>query len=335
MSYNRKSILAQELTDYVKFRRDGGVKLEKETYFDQFDAHLVDSGYDSKILSRDIVMSFCQLKEGEKITNQSQRTTAVRGFLNYLVNVRKYEGTFNNIPSVSYKGFEQYVPYIFSEEQIEKILNEAHNYETHTPNVLPNIRNAIPAILETLYCTGMRLGEVISLKVEDVDLDQGIIYIREAKNYNKRLVTISDSLKEELSRYCEESEKCELSGIYFFDAGLPRNDGKIERHCVYSYFREILKKAGIEHKGKGIGPRLHDLRHTFCCHSLKKLSRMDGDINAYVVYLCTYLGHKSLRETQKYIWLTPDLFKDTLDRMEEYTSFISDIYEGSLNENAV
>ena len=96
----------------------------------------------------------------------------------------------------------------------------------------------------------MRLGEVINLKVEDVDINQGIIYIREAKNYNKRIVTMSDSLKEEIIRYCKESEKHDLSGIYFFDVGLPRNQGQLEKCIVYRYFRRILKNVGIEHKGK-------------------------------------------------------------------------------------
>ncbi|MBR0419207.1 MAG: tyrosine-type recombinase/integrase [Erysipelotrichaceae bacterium] len=336
MSYKRISILAEEITDYIRFRRASGTKfVNQEDLMNNFDAYLAKENYDSKILNREIVMSFCGFREGEKISNQANRTTTIRGFLDYLVNVRKYDGTFNNIPSVSNKNHEQYIPYIFTEEEIERILYEAHHYKTHTPNVLPNIRNLIPAILETLYCTGMRLGEVISLKVEDVDIDQGIIYIREAKNYNKRIVTMSDSLKQELLRYCEESRRYNLSNVYFFDVGMSRNDGKIDGSCVYRYFREILKKTGIEHKGKGNGPRLHDLRHTFCCHSLKKLSKMDGDINAYIVYLCTFLGHKSLRETQKYIWLTEELFEDTNSKLEEYTYFISDLYEEGLHEESV
>lgn len=336
MPYKRSSILAEELSDYLRFRRAGGVKLEKEYIFDNFDAHLVNEHYESKVLDREIVMSFCSLKEGERIANRIYRVSNIRGFLNYLVNVRKYEGTFNEIPAVSTRNCEEYIPYIFTEEEIEKILYEAHHHKIgYAKNTCPNILNVLPAILETLYCTGMRLGEAINLKVEDVDIEQGIIYIREAKNYNKRIVTMSDSLKEEMIRYCKESEKFELSDVYFFDVGLPRNQGQLDKSMMYRYFRRILINVGIKHKGKGYGPRIHDLRHTFCCHSLKKLSQMDGDINAYIVYLCTFMGHKSLRETQKYIWLTSDLFKDTLNKLEDYTYFISTLYEDSLHEEHV
>ena len=92
MPYKRSSVLSQELTDYLIFRRAGGVKMEKEYVFNNFDAHLIENHYESKIPDREIVMSFCSLREGEKIRNLTNRVTTIRGFLNYLVNVRKYEG---------------------------------------------------------------------------------------------------------------------------------------------------------------------------------------------------------------------------------------------------
>lgn len=335
--YVKCSILAEEMDEYIKFKRAGGVKYETaETDLNVFDKYLIENDYNSKILNRDIVMPYLSLKDGERLTNLAQRTTLIRGFVNYLKNVKKYKDTFTNIPGISYKGCQEYVPYIFTEEEVAKILNEAENYTSHTPAVLPNVRNIISCAIKMLYCTGMRVGELCNLKVEDVDIDKGLIYIREAKNYNKRIVTMSESLKKEIIRYCNESNNCDLSGVYFFDVGLSRKDGQMNSDLIYVYFRQILKKVEIKHKGKGYGPRLHDLRHTFCCHSLKKLSKLDGDINAYIVYLSTFMGHKSLRETQKYIWLTNDLFKDTNDKLESYTSFVSDMYEESLiNEESL
>ena len=117
MPYKRSSILAEELSDYLRFRRAGGVKLEKEYIFDNFDAHLVNEHYESKVLDREIVMSFCSLKEGERIANRIYRVSNIRGFLNYLVNVRKYEGTFNEIPAVSTRNCEEYIPLGNAEER--------------------------------------------------------------------------------------------------------------------------------------------------------------------------------------------------------------------------
>ena len=335
--YVKCSVLAQEMDDYIRFRRAGGVKYETaETDFNTFDKYLIEKDYKSETLNRDIVMSYLSLKDGERMTNLAQRVTLIRGFVNYLKNVKKYEETFTNIPGISYKGCQEYIPYIFTEEEITKIFEGSTNCDLYKHTTLPNIKNIIPCVIKMLYCTGMRVGELCNLKVEDVDIDKGLIYIREAKNYNKRIVTMSESLKKEVIRYCNESNNCELSGVYFFDVGLSRKDGQMNSDLIYVYFRQILKKVEIKHKGKGYGPRLHDLRHTFCCHSLKKLSKLDGDINAYIVYLSTFMGHKSLRETQKYIWLTNDLFKDTKDKLESYTSFISDMYKESLiNEESL
>lgn len=335
--YVKCSVLAQEMDDYIRFRRAGGVKFETaETDFNTFDKYLIEKDYKSETLNRDIVMAYLSLKDGERMTNLAQRVTLIRGFVNYLKNVKKYEETFTNIPGISYKGCQEYVPYIFTEEEITKIFEGSTNCDLYKHTILPNIKNIIPCAIKMLYCTGMRVGELCNLKVEDVDIEKGLIYIREAKNYNKRIVTMSESLKKEVIRYCNESNNCKLSGVYFFDVGLSRKDGQMNSDLIYFYFRQILKKVEIKHKGKGYGPRLHDLRHTFCCHSLKKLSKLDGDINAYIVYLSTFMGHKSLRETQKYIWLTNDLFKDTNDKLESYTSFISDMYKESLiNEESL
>ena len=337
MNYNYKSCLVNEFKDYIQYRRNGGIKfINQADVLHQFDRHLIEHDYTSKVLNREIVMSFLQIHENERITNVINKATVIRGFLKFLKNVKHINNIFINIPTISVKGQEAFIPYIFSDEEISKIIYNAQNYSTHTPNLLPNIRNIISCAFTMLYCTGMRHGEIINLKVEDVDIFQKIIYIREAKNYNKRIVTMSDSLAEECKRYCKESMNYNLSDIYFFDTGSSKNDGKLNESILYRYFRELLKKSAIKHLGKGKGPRLHDIRQTFCCHSLRQLSKLDGDINAYLVYLSTFMGHKSLLETQDYIWLTAELFEETLDKMQKYTNFITDIYQEVLtNEESI
>ena len=87
-----------------------------------------------------------------------------------------------------------------------------------------------------------------------------------------------------------------------------------------------MKFAGIEHI-KGKGPRIHDFRHTFAVMSLTQLQKLENNVNLSLTYLSTYLGHKSLRETQKYIWLTPSLFNDIKNKMSDYSKFIIDIFQ--------
>jgi len=178
----------------------------------------------------------------------------------------------------------------------------------------------------------MRISEITNLKVGDVDLEQRLIHINHAKHDNHRIVTISNTLYDACKRYLEESLKHKSSGIYFFDSGAERNNGRIDRDSAYSYFRRFLAASGIEHKGKGLGPRMHDIRVTFATHSLQKLSSMSGDINSHLMALSVYMGHRSIYCTQDYLWLTSELYQRTLDRMEDYTSFISTIFDEKVGE---
>jgi len=198
--------------------------------------------------------------------------------------------------------------------------------------VTPNLLNCMPCVFTMLYCTGMRVSEVSHLKVEDVDLEQGLIHINHAKNDNRRIVTISRSLADACRKYLKKSEALSTSDTYFFDSGSSYRKGLVSARRIYIYFRRFLKHAGIEHKGLGFGPRLHDIRVTFAVHSLQQLSRLPGDINVHIMSLSVFMGHQSIYGTQEYLWLTGGLFQDILEKMETYTSFVSEIFEEKVRE---
>lgn len=238
------------------------------------------------------------------------------------------------LPHLIRRHGKTFVPYVFSEEEIRRLFRAADQYEPkmlNKPTV--NLVNSMRYIVRMLYCTGMRVSEVCHLKTAEVDLKNRVIHINHAKNDNHRIVTISASLESEIDRYLAQTGKHHSSGVYFFDSDAPANEGRISPKCIYAYFRRYLCLAGIEHKGTGFGPRLHDLRVTFAVHSLKRLTTKSNDVNASLAYLSAYMGHQSLRETQDYLWLSKELFSSTLARMDDYTSFISDIFDKKAGEN--
>lgn len=332
MTYNYRSIFKDGIQEYIQFRRDGGAKYSTPVnVLENFDLYLYNMNHLSKTLDRTDVMPFLEINPNISMRTIEFKTNTLRGFLKYLKEIKGYENIVM-ISTVPTNGKGSFIPYVFNEVEIAKILYYARNYPQQN-SMNPNTRNIVSCVITMLYCTGMRIRELINLKVDEVDMPNRIIHINEAKNDNKRIVTISESLYEECNRYMKESMKISTSGIYFFDAGLSRNNGKITRDCIYRAYRNILKMSGIEHKGRGHGPRLHDLRVTFCCHSLKKLSNMNIDINNYSIYLSTYMGHKSLHETQYYLWLTSELFENALTKMEEYTYFIEDIFNEGVDSN--
>lgn len=86
---------------------------------------------------------------------------------------------------------------------------------------------------------------------------------------------------------------------------------------VYARFRYILEQAGIKHGGRGNdGPRLHDLRHTFSVHSLEQMVQQGFDIYSALPILSTYLGHRTIESTEKYLRLTSAAHNDIITALE-------------------
>ncbi|GAB2320011.1 hypothetical protein IRB23SM22_22730 [Alkalibacterium sp. s-m-22] len=127
-----------------------------------------------------------------------------------------------------------------------------------------------------------------------------------------------------LNVLCREyfEARSSIHNIYFFDSGSYKDEGKITNGQIYYYFRKILEQSNIPHRGKGEGPRLHDLRHTFAVHSLENLNRFDNHPTANIEYLSKYLGHQSVYETQNYLWLTHEVAQNMLNQMTEVEEYL-------------
>jgi len=324
MNNDFRSIFREEMQEFIAYTVSCGMAHKtKLNALLQFDKYLIKIRLDEKKLDRHVFYDYIRSKENIKARTVESYTNTIRSFSKFLIEIKKFDSIYIPDYFSSNAGKSSFIPYVFTYDEIGRILDCSHKFELYNTSY-PNRDILLPCIFTTLYCTGMRIGELLSLKATDVDLDKRVIYINEAKNGNKRLVTISESLFKECKCYLTKLSQRKSQGIYFFDSGRFDNDGKIGRCFVYYSYRKILNMVGIKHI-KDKGPRLHDLRVTFCCHSLHKLSKMDIDSNLYLNYLSVYMGHKSIRETQYYLWLTYDVFNDTLIKMNNYTSFVDGI----------
>ena len=184
----------------------------------------------------------------------------------------------------------------------------------------------MPLIFRMIYTCGLRLSEARLLKVADVDLEEGVLTIHHSKKDNSRLVPISDFLKKRCCSYSEEVHSHPLADNYYFPGlqGKPLTIGN-----MYKNFRRFLWRAKISHRGKGCGPRIHDFRHTYAVHRLKKWSEQRKDLTVYFPILRTYLGHNSFKETAYYLHLTLDVFPDITQKIElRYPRIIPNLKEG-------
>ena len=331
ISYFR-SYLSTQIISFIEYKVNicGCVPESFISVMKRFDTHCCLYPEIKICLKQETVLKF--LGKGELKSSSTKRiTTTLRSFAKYLVAVLQLNDVYV-IPNLIKRRDESFIPYIFSHSEIATLLETINKYSFWKYSATPNMLNCIPCIFTMLYCTGMRVSEVSNLKVGDIDLEQRIIHINHAKNDNRRIVTISQTLADACCEYLEKSEKLPLSSVYFFDSGNFHKDGYVSSRRIYVYFRRFLDSAGIEHKGRGYGPRLHDIRVTFAVHSLQQLSKLPGDINTHIISLSEFMGHRSIYETQDYLWLTNELFQDVLDKMENYTSFVSGIFAEKVGE---
>ncbi|TAJ76065.1 integrase [bacterium] len=156
------------------------------------------------------------------------------------------------------------------------------------------------------------MGEVLKLRVRDVDLNQGIVTVRQGKFRKDRLVPLALSLVNRLRQYAAGFENRPPDAIFF----PAPNGGPFSLRTVYGLFRKLLLKCGIPHAGRGKGPRIHDFRHTFAVHTLLRWYRDGEDLDAKLPFLATYLGHQNLSGTQRYLHLTAELFPEITARVD-------------------
>ena len=238
------------------------------------------------------------------LSNRSKivRHNAIRAFAKFAYT----QDGISYVPDTSkLKNSSTFTPHIFTVEEIRRLLYAADNLPVR--NNAPTRHLVIPAVIRLLYCCGFRIGEVLRLRVKDVDLDTGIITVHNGKGGKDRLVPVHNSVIEYLRSY---SAQLPDEREWFF----PSACGHYSIKTIYDNFRELLFACNIPHTGNG--PRVHDFRHTFAVHTLEKQLSDGYDPMVIVPRLAAYLGHKSYRETCWYIHLTVASFPELSQKLD-------------------
>ena len=292
--------LANTIEKFIAEKRGIGLQYNGvSTYLQSFDRFSISFHLEESVLSREVVEAW--LKQNPSQSQQTLRMKAIiiRQLGLYMKRMNMISYVISEIP----KRNHLFTPYIFSDNEIEKIIEQADTVKPLSKKTSKHL--VIPVFIRLLYFCGLRFSEVQQLRVENVDLDNGILIIYGSKFDKDRLVPMSPEITN-ICRVYSEKVHAHSSGDAIY---LPNTHNTIyEKRCFYSVYRDLLWKAGISHGGRGNGPRLHDLRHTFAVHCLRKWVEEDADITALLPYLSSYLGHKGLQETAYYLRLTADMF---------------------------
>jgi site-specific recombinase XerD len=229
----------------------------------------------------------------------------IREYLLYLVNVKKYSNSAQNqaINSIKFyyekvlgKPVEKYyvprprkekkLPEVLSEEEVTKILKQISNLKHK-------------CIIYMIYSAGLRLTEVVHLRVSDIDSDRLQIFIRSAKGNKDRYSILSSSILKLIRKYY----KIYKPKYWLFES---KPDQQFSKRTIQRIFKVALQKSKINKHAS-----IHTLRHSFATHLLEH----GTDLR----YIQELLGHRSSKTTEIYTHVTKTAkgkIKSPLDNLE-------------------
>jgi len=216
------------------------------------------------------------------------------------------------LPTVMPKQPPMFLPYIYSREEIRRLLQVI---ESRTLN-----RCLEPTTIRTMilvyYGAGLRLREAMNLARADVDLDRSVLTIRNTKFGKTRLVPVGPQLRQILVQYDGTRPKRRPAEAPFFAT---QAGGSVKERTLHGNFRILCDRAGIRRTDKTrMQPRIHDLRHTFAVHRLTSWYQQGADVQRLLHHLSVYLGHTHLMCTQVYLSMTPELLREASQRFARY-----------------
>lgn len=197
-------------------------------------------------------------------------------------------------------------PHIFTDEEIGRLMAEAAR--RRSPTGLRALTYA--TLLGLLASTGLRPGEALALDRTDVDLDSGILSIRQTKFGKSRVVPFEPSTRDALRQYAERRDALCVrprSHAFFLSERGRRVHGGSARRMFAMLSCAVGLRPGTGSKRWGRGPRLQDFRHTFATRRLVEWYRAGLDVERELPKLSTYLGHVEVGLTYWYIEAIPEL----------------------------
>lgn len=312
--YEYESMLSPVLHGYVQEKRAVGYKFNKgAAELKRLDSVLLEMNFEEVRLSKDLIMMWTAKKKNEKPSTRCGRISIVRGLAKYMIRLG-YDAYIYPNATVTIERYS-YNPYIYSELEIKRIFEACDNYPQ--VEISPYRHIMLPLLFRVLYGCGLRISEALNLTYDDVNIEEGTIHIRHTKFGKERKIPMSQSLTKRFIQYLMETKYNNIKNPFIFPSPF---GGHYNESTIYKLFRDILWRAGISHTGNG--PRLHDFRHTFSVHCLKRWVLQGENLTNLLPYLSVYLGHCDLRGTQHYLRLTADLYPDITKQVEEYCSNI-------------
>ena len=292
--------ISGELHGFLQFKRSLGYGYARAEFaLREFDQFL--SGYARKDPGWQLdraAIAWLSSKPQRKPVSVSMDAAILRqlfAYLRRLPRLRVIEPNWPRLPTESC-----FVPHYLSESDVVKLLALCTNLKR------PAFRAGLfRTLVLILYCTGIRLGEALRLRMRDVDTRTGVLFVETFKG-RARWVPFHRTLSRELDRYLAERVKYAPAGSetrFFVGA----NQRVLPVSTAHGTIYGLFAKAGLKPEKGRVGPRPYDLRHAFAVQRLTRWYRQGVDLHARLPWLSAYMGHVDMVGTETYLNATPEL----------------------------
>ncbi|MBI5327209.1 MAG: tyrosine recombinase XerC [Deltaproteobacteria bacterium] len=269
-----------------------------------------------KIGENEIKLFLGHLYKSHKKASISRKLASIKAFFRFLV--KKMGSLKNPAELISSPKIEKYLPTVLTVDEAKTLVEAGQtiaekrgNEEmgkrrktlTHSPirrfaDSLTILRDR--AILEVLYSSGIRVGELVGLNMRDIDIDSGIIKVI-GKGNKERIAIIGEKAREALKAYMEEGLRVRGQGSGNAPVFLGARGKGITPRVVQRLVKDAAYRSGVSKH-----PTPHSLRHTFATHLL------DADVDLRTIQ--EMLGHVSLSTTQRYTKVSVQRLLEVYDK---------------------
>ncbi len=299
MDKTLRSIFADHIANFIELKRRMGYQFKNQAaVLLHFDYYLYEMNYQG-LLTQELALNFATSSIRMSKNECARKYQVIRQFSDYLAVF--IQDTPSLRPDVLMQTKGHAPAHIYSDEEITRLMNGARRVSRINP-----LRNVtLHTIVGLTASTGLRISEVVKLNRADVDLETGILTIRRSKFQKDRLVPVHQTTLNVLRDY-----------VPLRDARFPRPatpaffismwGGRFCTNTLSQAFRNLACSVGVRN-AIGLGPRFHDLRHTFAVRRLVAWYREGKEVQAMLPFLATYMGHVHYRDTAYYLTATAEL----------------------------
>jgi len=297
------SFLAKDIDAFIRYRKDIGYTYDKyQNLFTSFDRYVNEKKANLNDMTPTFFLEFRSVLSVEPET-VNHMFIALRALFDYLVRIERLSvNPLTDIPALKSKS---YVPYIFSPQQVESLLQamEKKIRSNSESNFLRDL--AAFSVISLMARCGLRISESLKLKDEHYRKDERTIYIERTKFNKDRLLPLPDSAVIVIDNYqsVRNSIINRQKSTYLFTT----LQGIIKNHTIYKTFQNALKDLKVDPLRYQAGnitfgqPIPHSFRHSFALNTLRVACEKGRNPENVLPILAAYMGHTDYSYTMKYL----------------------------------